>query len=405
VLGDEKSFPARPTANANYFMTSKMRTLVFLVSAPIMAFAVVGGLFGSAIARDDTYQQLRIFQDVVKLIVENYVEEADLKRVMGGAMRGLAEGLDPDSAYLTPEDVQKIETGETLPAGDTGLEITRQYYLRVVSARDNSPAARAGLRPGDLIRIIDEMPTRDMSAYEGARRLRGAPGSKVTLTVIRGNQADPHVVELTREVLGAPDVRGRIQTPEIGYVRLSAFASRAAAQLKTQVAELARDGATSLIIDLRGTASGEFDEAISAARLFVGSGTLAVREARGVETQTISAGIGDGAVTMPLVLLTDLGTSGPAEVFAAALDRNNRAELIGERTLGRVTVQKLVKLSDGSGLWLTGSRYVLRSEEPMQGLEPDVAVEQPNSEFGAPPPTTDDTLLRATERLTRKAAA
>jgi carboxyl-terminal processing protease len=386
-------------------MTSKTRLFVLLVSAPIIAFAMVGGVLGSAIARDDTYQQLRVFQDVVSLITSNYVEEANLSRVMVGAMRGLAEGLDPDSSYLLPADVKRLETGETLAPAETGLEITRQYYLRVVSARDDSPAARAGLRPGDLIRIIDQNSTRDMSAWEGVRRLRGAPGSKVTLTIIRGNQAEPHVVELTREVLSATDVRGRIQSPGIGYIRVSAFGRRSANQLKTEVASLARDGATSLIIDLRGTSTGEYEEAINSARLFVNSGNIAVRDTRGQEKQTVSASTGDGSITMPVVLLTDLGTSGPAEVFGVALDANNRAESVGERTLGRVTIQKLVKLSDGSGLWLTSSRYLLPSGQPLQGLEPDVAVDQPDLEFGVLPPAVDETLRRATERLSKKAAA
>jgi len=386
-------------------MTSRTRVFILLVSTPIIAFAVIGGFLGSAIARDDTYQQLRIFQDVVSLIINNYVEAADLKRVMSGAMRGLAEGLDPDSAYLLPDQVKKLETGEALPAGETGLEITRQYYLRIVSARDNSPAARAGLRPGDLIRIIDDSPTRDISAFEGIRRLRGAPGSKVKLTIIRGNQADPHVVELTRETPTTPDIQGRIQAPGVGYVRVSAFGRRAAALLKTQVADLARQGASSIVIDLRGTATGEYDEAITAARLFVSSGILAVRQARGIENQTISAAAGDGSVTIPIELLTDIGTSGPAEVFAAALDTNKRAESIGERTLGRVTTQKLVKLSDGSGLWLTGSRYLLPTGKPLQGLVPDLEVEQPDVEFGEALPASDDTIQKAVERLTQKRAA
>ena len=386
-------------------MTFRTRFLVLVISAPIIAFAVIGGFLGSVIARDDTYQQLRIFQDVVSLIINSYVKETDLKRVMSGAMRGLAEGLDPDSSYLLPDEVKKLEAGETLPAAQTGLEITRQYYLRVVSALDNSPAAKAGLRPGDLIRIIDQTPTRDMSAFDAVRRLRGTPGSKVTLTIIRGNQADPHIVELTREVLSTPDVRSRIQTPGVGYVRINAFNRRAAAQLNTQIADLARQGATSLVIDLRGTATGEYDEAISAARLFVSSGTLAVRQARGTENQTISAAGGDGSITTPVSLLINVGTSGPAEIFAAALDTNQRAELIGGRTLGRVTLQKLVKLSDGSGLWITGSRYLLSSGKPMQGLVPDLEVEQPDLEFGEALPATDETLQKAIERLTRKQAA
>jgi len=386
-------------------MTSKTRILVLLVSAPIITFTVVGGFLGNAIARDDTYQQLRIFQDVVSLIVTNYVEEADLDRVMGGAMRGLAEGLDPDSAYLTAADVSRLEAGETLPPAETGLEVTRQYYLRIVSARDGSPGARAGLRPGDLIRLIDDTPTREMSAFEGMRRLRGAPGSTVTLTVIRGSQVDPHVVELRREVPSAPSVNGSIQAAGIGYVRVAAFDTGSAAALDAAVANLGRQGAASLILDLRGTAVGTYEEATRAARLFVGSGTLAVRQARGLENQTIVAAPDDGKLTMPVALLTDIGTSGPSEVFAAALDANDRAELIGERTLGRVTTQKLVKLPDGSGLWLTGSRYLLPSAEPMQGLVPDIVVEQPDPEFGDPLPNADATIERATERLSSRPAA
>ena len=388
-------------------MTSKTRFFVLAVSAPIIAFTLVGGFLGRAIARDDTYQQLRIFQDVVNLILTNYVEPADLKRVMSGAMRGLAEGLDPDSSYLLPADVKRLEAGEALPAGETGLEITRQYYLRVVSARDSSPGARAGLRPGDLIRVIDQTPTRDMSAFEGSRRLRGTPGSKVTLTVIRGNQAEPHVVELTREALTTAEVSGRMQTPGVGYLRVSTFGRQAVPQLKTQIADLARRGATALVIDLRGTATGAYDDAIGAARLFVGSGTLAVRQARGTPNQTVTAAAGDGSVTTPVSLLTDIGTSGPAEVFAAALKSNKRAELVGERTLGRVTIQKLVKLSDGAGLWLTGSRYLLSSpaDKRLQAVEPDVLVDQPDVEFGEPLPTADETLQKAIERLTVKRAA
>src|SRR5207237_5877300 len=129
----------------------------------------------------------------------NYVENADIDKVMKGAMHGLADSLDPDSAYLTAAQVKQVESGAALPAGGVGLELTRQYYLRVIAARDNSPAAKAGLRTGDYIRAINDKPTREMSVWEGMRALRGAPGTKVSVTVIRGNAADPHVVELTRQ--------------------------------------------------------------------------------------------------------------------------------------------------------------------------------------------------------------
>src|SRR6266481_6818565 len=157
-------------------MSSRTRVIVMSISAPVIAFAIVGGFLGKVMAREDTYQHLKIFDDVVSLISSNYVEEADIDKVMRGAMRGLADGLDPDSAYLTVAEVKQAESGAPLPPAGVGVELTRQYYLRVIAARDNSPAAKAGLRTGDFVRMIDNQPTRDMSVWEGMRALRGAPG-------------------------------------------------------------------------------------------------------------------------------------------------------------------------------------------------------------------------------------
>src|SRR5664279_4470521 len=154
-------------------MTSRTRLIVISISAPVVAFAIVGGFLGRVMAREDTYQHLKIFDDVVSLISSNYVEEANLDKVMRGAMHGLADGLDPDSAYLTADEVKQVEAGAALPPAGVGLELTRQYYLRVIAARDNSPGAKAGLRTGDYIRAINDMPTREMSVWEGVRALRG----------------------------------------------------------------------------------------------------------------------------------------------------------------------------------------------------------------------------------------
>src|SRR4051812_11296624 len=166
-------------------MTHRTRFWVLVISTPVIAFAIIGGYLGQAMAKDDAFQHLRVFEDVVSLVVNSYVEEVDLKKAMGGAMRGLAEGLDADSAYLTPDLVKVAESNAPMGAADVGVDLTRQYYLRVVSARDGSPAAKAGLRTGDYIRAIDGRATRDMSAFEGMRLLHGAPGSKVDLLVLR----------------------------------------------------------------------------------------------------------------------------------------------------------------------------------------------------------------------------
>src|ERR1700736_2989401 len=156
-------------------MSSRMRLIVMAISAPVIAFAIVGGFLGKVMAREDTYQHLKIFDNVVSLITSNYVEDVNVDKVMNGAMRGLADSLDPDSAFLSPQEVKQAESPAPLPAGDVGIELTRQYYLRVIGTRDNSPAAKAGLRTGDFIRMIGTEPTRDMSVWEGLRALRGTP--------------------------------------------------------------------------------------------------------------------------------------------------------------------------------------------------------------------------------------
>ena len=388
-------------------MSSRTRLIVMSISAPVIAFAIVGGFLGKVMAREDTYQHLKIFDDVVGLITSSYVDEVNVDRVMRGAMRGLAEGLDPDSAYLTPQQVKQVESGAALPPAGVGLELTRQYYLRVIAARDGSPAAKAGLRTGDYIRMINDSPSHDMSVWEGMRALRGAPGSKVTVTVIRGNAADPHQVELTREADSTTEVTGRIAAPGIGYVRVAAVGPKTAAQVKSQVADLTKNGASKLIVDVRRTSSGSVDEGLALARLFVASGTLAIRETKNAPKETIAAAAGDGSIALPTAVLIDTGTSAAAEIFAAALAGNKRADLIGEHTIGRAATQKLVKLPDGSGLWLSTTRYLTPSGAPLheKGIEPTIAVDEPDVEFGQPPPATDVILNKALEQFAEKKAA
>jgi len=389
-------------------MSSRSRLIVMSISAPIIAFAIVGGFLGKVMAREEAYQHLKVFDDVVSLVASNYVEEVNLDKVMKGAMHGLADGLDPDSAYLTPDQVKQVESATPMSPGGVGLELTRQYYLRVVAARDNSPAARAGLRTGDYIRAIDETPTRDMSVWEGVRALRGVPGSRVKLTVIRGNAADPHVIELTREAESHTTVTGRVAAPGVGYVRVAAIGVNTAAQVKSQIADLTKGGASKLVVDIRRTANGSYEEGLALARLFVGKGTLAIRESKGAAREPIATNPGDGSVSLPLAVLTDTGTSGAAEVFAAAVSGNNRGDIIGERTLGRAAQQKLIKLPDGSGLWLSTTRFLTPSGAQLheKGLEPTIPVDEPDVvEFGAPPPAADPILDKAIERFSEKKAA
>jgi carboxyl-terminal processing protease len=389
-------------------MTLKTRLSVLFVSTPVLAFVLVGGLMGKERSGDQTYQHLRVFEDVVSLVMSSYVEPVKVDRVMEGAMRGLADGLDPDSAFLSAKQVRAVEAGETLPDSDVGVELTRQYYLRVIAARDGSPGAKAGLQTGDYVRAIDGTPTRDMSVFEGSRLLHGQPGTKVVLTVIRGNAADPHELTLVREKPAGSPVTGHLVGSDAGYVRIASFRQDVTGDLKKQIADLSKSGATSFIIDLRRTAEGPVENGIAAARLFVKSGTLAQESGRDVKAATkIAAKAGDGAIDNPVSLLVTTGTAGAAEVFAAALEGNKRADLIGEHTLGRAGLQKLVKLPENRGLWLTYARYLTPDGKPIhgKGLEPTVQVDEPDVEFGAPAPTTDPVLDSAVQRAKTKRAA
>lgn len=389
-------------------MTSKTRLTVLLVSTPIIAFVLLGGFLGRVLAgQDTTYQHLRVFEEVVSLVMSNYVEPVRNERIMRGALQGLAEGLDADSAWLTPAQVGVVSRAQAPAKGTIGLELTRQYYLRVIAARDGSPAAKAGLATGDYIRAINGAPTREMSVWAGQQALGGALGSKVTLTVLRGNAAEPHEIALVREEAPPASVTGRLVRPGVGLIRVAAFTERTAGELRQQAIALRKQGAGHLVVDLRRTAEGAPSLGFASARLFVATGTLGAREGRTVPKQVTATTSGDGIITLPVTLLTDNGTSQAAEVFAAALKGNARATIIGERTLGRAASQELVTLPDGSGLWLSTARFLAPDGTSIheKGLTPDTVVAEPDLEFGATSGATDPILDKALELLPAAPAA
>lgn len=381
-------------------MTSKTRLIVLLVSTPIIVFVLLGGVLNRVLAGQDTsYQHLRLFDEVVSLVMRDYVEPVKNERIIRGALQGLAEGLDADSAWLAPAQASVISRGQSSGPASVGLELTRQYYLRVIAARDGSPAAKAGLATGDYIRAINGAPTRELSVWAGQQALRGAPGSKVTLTVLRGNAAEPHEITLVREQAPPSTVSGTLPRPGVGLIRIASFTDRTATEVRQQALSLRKQGAHHLIVDLRRTAEGAPALGFASARLFVAAGTLGAREGRTVPKQVTSTASGDGIITLPVTVLTDNGTSQAAEVFAAALRGNTRATLVGERTLGRAASQELVPLPDGSALWLSTARFLAPDGTAIhgKGLTPDTAVAEPEIEFGATRGEADPILDKALE--------
>ncbi len=391
-------------------MSSSTRLTLLWATIAVVAFTLIGGYLGRVSAGEDTYRHLRVFEDVVSLISNNYVEEANLDEVMDGALRGLAEGLDSDSAYLTPEEADRIERGEPLPDGRIGLQVTRRYYVQVIGVLDGSPAAEAGILPGDFVRAIDQEPTRPLSAVEGERRLRGEPGTEVTLSLIRGSTQEPYEITLVRETLAAPGVDGRLLTGDgagIGYIRIPTFGDDAAAQVARTAETLAGGGATHFILDIRRAAEGTFDAALDAAELFLDGGTLAIRDEPGDVRSTIDADGSEATITLPVTLLTNYGTSGPAELFAAALLDRDRATSVGRQTSGRTSLQRLVRLPDGSAVWISWARYLNPSGDAIHpfGLQPDVPVDVTLPELGEPLPDEDPVLDRAIAEIAGTADA
>jgi len=384
-------------------VTHRTRWLVLLVSTPLVILVAVGGLIGAAPAETEQtgFGPLRIFESVMTLITSSYVEEVQVDPVMDGAMRGLADSLDAESAYLTPSEVEAFDDAATPGPADVGLVVVRQFWVRVVGVRDGSPAARAGLRTGDYIRMIDGVPTRDMSALAGARRLTGAPGSTVKLLIVRSNAADPHEVSLRREVPRAQLATGRRIEADTLVIRVHRFDPGTARAIETEIKRLGASADTHVLIDLRGVADGTAADAVAAARLFVKYGPLSTSAARDGRQDAVAPEPADGALTMPLVLLVSNGTAHAAEIFAAAIQGNDRGKLVGEPTTGLAGEQKLFRLPGGHGLWMTYRQYLTVSGDPIQGqgLRPDVPVAEPLVGFGEPPPDGDPILERALELI------
>jgi carboxyl-terminal processing protease len=204
-----------------------------------------------------------------------------------------------------------------------------------------------------------------------------------------------------------PAVTARVATDGIGLVRIAGFTNDTPTALREAIGRVQRDGARAVVVDLRSCAGGPLAAGVEAARLFIGTGTIGQLETKGATRQTVAAREGDGAVALPLALLVDGGTGGPAELFAAAVSGHKRGELLGERTAGRVAVQRVFPLPDGSALWMSYAYYLTTAGEPIhdRGVQPDIVIEQPDPEFGAPPAPGDPTLDRAIERLRARSAS
>jgi carboxyl-terminal processing protease len=373
-------------------MQFKTKIAIVVFSTLIAFYAIVGSFMsksGQVVARGSQYGQLQIFDEVLGHIIRDYVDQPDLEKVRIGSLRGLAEGLDPYSAYLTPEQVKQYDPKAS--RAETGLVLSKVGgYAYVVTVLKGSPAEQASIREGDFIEYVGKVPSRDLSLYDIEQLLSGQPGTTVEVRILHRGQS--RKININRAKLAQPPVESRIEEPGIGYIKITSFMPNKSAEVKAQLTDLVSKGAQKIVLDLRGAANGTLAEGVAVANMFVGSGTLArVIGKGGKEAQALSAEPGKVIFNGPLAVVTDRSTAGPAEIVAAAVRDQKRGEVVGERTFGAGSEQQMFSLSDGGALLITTAKYAPSSGKPFmeEPVTPTKVVERP-VEAEVILPTDDD---------------
>src|SRR5271170_3768688 len=271
----------------------------------------------------------------------------------------MLESLDPQSSYLTAREYTEYKQKQAANAtGDTGLTLSKRFgYIIVVSVLPDSPAQKAGIHSGDIFESVAGFTTRDMSVGQAMNFLHGQPGTGVKVGVIRRGKADPDEVDLVREKLGVPKIITEKVDPDILVLRLPSLDPGRADEIRAKLQEAEKQGIHKVILDLRECGRGPVSEAIAVARLFVPSGTLTTLRGQTVSTQVFAAEPNKVVWKGPLSVLIDATTSGAAEVLASAMAANHRGDVVGERTFGLASEQKLITLDDGAALFLTVANY------------------------------------------------
>lgn len=374
-------------------MSFRGKIFIVLVSVVIAGYAVLGGFmrnFSPAFAQqpiNDAGAQIRIFESVLQHIQNDYVDEPNLEKVRAGALRGLAYGLDPYSSYLTADQVKDYQAKKSINQVGIGAEFSQvSSYLYVISTIKDSPADKAGLKSGDVIEYIENKATRDISLYDARQLLLGEANSKVNLRVLRAG-AKPQTIAVTRGAYKVPEATARIEDGKIGVVKVYDLEAGEAKDVRARVSELSKQGVQKIILDLRGVATGDINEAVEVANLFIKNGTLAEIIGRENKTlQTFAADPNKQVFDGKVIALIDLGTSGAAEVVASAILDRERGEVVGERSFGAGTQQQLFTLRGGDGLLLTTAKWAspngrtfLSSERAESGVKPSIEVKRPET--------------------------
>ena len=339
-------------------MNRAARISVLIASIAIICYASIGHVLGRT--RDDkTYKSLTVYGEVLQKIQSDYVDDPNMRVVTAGALHGLLESLDPQSSYLTPREYAEFkQKKQDASTGETGINLSKRFgYVIAISVLPDSPAEKAGIHSGDIFESVGGFTTRDISVGQASNLLHGPVGSGVKVGVIRRGKAEPDEVDVVRQKLPTPKMVIQKTDPDVLALRLFTLDTGRADEIRNKLLEAEKQGIRKIILDLRDCGRGPVSEAVAVARLFIPSGTIATLRGQTVSAETFSADPSKVVWKNPVSVLIDGTTSGAAEVLASAMAANHRGDVVGERTFGLASEQKLITLDDGSALFLTVANY------------------------------------------------
>jgi len=370
-------------------MSIKIKSAILLLSAAVLFFTLAGGMTGVRASNDGdgAYRQLQVYSEVLSRVRSEYVEEPNIPEVTNGALHGLLESLDSNSSYLSAAEYKDYKSHKTDAKGDIGAAVSKRFgYASVISVIPGSPADKAGLQDTDIIEAIGGKSTREMSLAEIHNLLSGEPGSNVTLSVVRARKAEPQKTVVTRDIVVVPAVAEKTVEPGIAEIKVDAFSKGKSEEIASKLKELKKAGAKKLILDLRNCAEGEESEGIATANLFLNHGVITYVQGQKYPRQAFNADPSKDVSDLPLVILVNKGTAGPAEIVAAAILENARGDIVGDKTFGDGSVQKVIEMGDGSALILSVAKYYTPSGKAIQdsAITPNVLVADTDDEAALP---------------------
>ncbi len=405
-------------------MSKAFKRSVFGVSVALVLVVLLSGFVSNGVnagtQSDGAYRQMGVYEEVLHKVQSDYVTDPSIPDVTTGALHGLLESLDADSSYLTAAEYAAYKERQNEGTAQVGLNVSKRYgYATVVSVVPGSPAEKEQISDGDIIESIGGKTTREMSLAMVRLLLDGKPGSSVTFSVVRTGKAEPEKMTLTRSQIQPPALgTQQYENSSILYLKVGALTRDRVGEIEARLKEMPKDGNKKILLDLRDVSDGDATQAIRLANAFLQSGTIATLEGQKFPKQTFSAEPAKFITSAPLVLLVNHGTSGPAELLAAAILDDKRGDLVGDRTFGEGAVQKTIELPDGAALILSVAKYASPSGKKIQdqAVTPNVVVTESIDQFlaeedndNAQPaaktaPVPDDQLNKALDILKQKNA-